>query len=375
MKKELKVYTDCCTQKKTNKMKRGRNYTLYSSILVLFICLFSCVGKNKVNKPDIEFSSVKTDSFYLESSVRPIDLIFPQNIIAIDTFLILIQYKEEKMISIFSLNTNNHLTTVLRKGNGPDEFPMIKRSNQFVFEDGEVKFWVNAFPNYFCLLNVNKSVKEDRVVFDKRFKFPGDFGSSSNILAQSNCAYCFEDSSLWLSRNSRHTGDFLNNPNYTFVEYDYKLKQIGDTIPLFDFADLTDHDELIVASTEVCHLTQKKTAIFYLHMGCFNIIDYETKQAKKIETKKDGSDHTKIMNAKKTEHYIASASADHIWVLRGYQDSKPIVDVYDWEGLLKGTVFFDKWFVRYHINPTTNMLYAIGEDDQILEYDLASVKI
>lgn len=343
--------------------------------LLILQSLFTtgCSERQNVNKSDIEFREVQADTFYLKSRILPIDIVSPAVIISIDTFLVFLSTHEQKMASVYNLKTNEYITSFLGKGNGPDDVISLKRPIQFVHEDGQVKVWINAYPTFLGLLNINKSVEQDKTVFDCQYRFHGNL--RTNLFAQSNGVFCFQDSILWMSINSVLSNQFEHNPNNVYLEYDYANSRELSTICTRDFWGLKQKDAIIVSETNVCHLSRPKVASFYNYLGCFNILDLENKTYKKIETHEDGANYHKALNNIVKEHIIGAASKDHIWMIRGFQNDNTVVFIYDWDGNFSGTVLFDKPFNKFHINTCNNKLHAVGQDDEILEYDLSSINI
>lgn len=344
-------------------------------LFLIFQTLFitGCSKRSEVNKSDIGFREVQTDTFYLKSSILPIDIVSPSVIISIDTFLVFLSTHEQKMASVFNLKTNKYMASFLEKGHGPDDVISLKRPIQFVYQDGQVKVWINAYPTFLGLLNINKSVEQDKTVFDCQYRFHGNL--RTNLFAQSNGVFCFQDSILWMTINPVLSNQFDSNPNNVYLEYDYANSRELSTICTRDFWALKEKDALIVSETNVCHLFKPKVASFYNYLGCFNILDLENKTHKKVETMQDGSNYLKALNNMVKEHIVGAASQDHIWMIRGYQNDNTVIFVYDWDGNFSGTVLFDKTFNKFHINPSNNKLYAVGQDDEILEYDLNLIRI
>ena len=51
----------------------------------------------------------------------PIDVLYPTDLLAVDTFLLVFQHHEENMIQVYGTESLKHLGSFLKKGGGPNE--------------------------------------------------------------------------------------------------------------------------------------------------------------------------------------------------------------------------------------------------------------
>lgn len=134
----------------------------------------------------------------LSREVLPIDLIYPTDMVAIDTFLVVLQHHEEKIIKVFSINSYKFLGEFLRKGGGPNEVIVFGRLSQWFMEEGEPKIMIQSYPNYLAVLNIRKSIEAGETVYDRKYTF--EKGKKKNLFLASNSVYEINQSELMMTK-------------------------------------------------------------------------------------------------------------------------------------------------------------------------------
>ncbi|MGL5561795.1 MAG: hypothetical protein ACRDCN_04145 [Tannerellaceae bacterium] len=336
--------------------------------LTLFV-LISCYGNADKQGSYVKYKHVDVDTFHFQAQQLPIDIIDAHCILAVDTFLLFHQMHEEKMLQIYSLNSCDSLAGICRKGQGPDEFIHFLPSFFTVYKDGIAKVWVKSIPNMLGLVNINESVKQDKIVFEKKLTFSGS--RKMNIFGQSDANFCYEDSVIWMRMNPMFAPNDFVDPNSSFSKYNVRTNSIEKIIKINDVPADPKYNYLS-SHTLAYHPSQQKIAAFYNYMGFFNIIDFEQGSVLKVETFENGVNNSYSHENIKEVHFKASATDALIWVINEKNDGTTAMRIYDWNGSLKGIATFDKVLNYFHINLQNNILYAIGLDDEIYKFDICS---
>lgn len=91
---------------------------------------------------------------FLRKEKLPIDVLYPTDLLAVDTFLLVFQHHEENMIQVYGTESLKHLGSFLKKGSGPNEVVTFGLVSQWYMENGDPKVVIQSYPNYLGILNV-----------------------------------------------------------------------------------------------------------------------------------------------------------------------------------------------------------------------------
>lgn len=341
-------------------------------VLLFFIVLIGC-KENKKESFSIKYAKEVSVEYSLSPDTLPIDMLNPTGIVAIDTFLVFVQRHEDKIIKVYSATDCRLLGNFLSKGNGPDEVVLFTRFNQFFQRDTESLLWIQSYPNYMGLLNVNKSVKENKTIFDKKVSFTANNGMK-NLFGESNVVFELSDSVFLLTKDPVRSQTVEENPNPFYVKLNYVSRQVYDTIYINDLKDISFENRLIYSAYPVIRPTSKdKVALFYTYMDAIVLIDLESKEKTKVGLSEMGLNTQYAIQQKSQVHYEAFATDSFIFGLRKDDAAQSLLYVYDWDGIFKYKINLNANISYFSINEKNKMLYGIDDEDHILAYDLKEV--
>lgn len=337
-------------------------------ILLFFIVLVGC-EKNKKNVFEIKYVKEEVVEYSFSPRLLPIDILNPTGIVAIDTFLVFVQRHEDKMIKVYSINDYKILGNFLSKGNGPDEVVLFTRFNQFFQRNDKSLLWIQSYPNFMGLLDVNKSVMENKTIFDKKVDFTSN-NNIKNLFEESNAVFELSDSVFLLTKDPIRSQTFKENTNPFYVKLNYCLNMVYDTIYINDLEDISFENRLIYSAYPTIKPSRDKVALFYTYMDAIIIIDLNTKSKTKIGLSNMGLNTRYAIEQKAQIHYEAFATDSLIFGLRKDKNSNSVLYAYDWNGIFKYKIKLNANVSYFSINEKDKMLYGIDGEDHILAYDL-----
>lgn len=340
----------------------------YAFCLLFCFALMGC-KKQQSNSFDIKYVKEEMTEYEVSPQILPIDLLNPTGIVSLDSFLVFVQRHENKILRIFDLEGRKLSDNILSKGNGPDEIVLFTRFNQYYQQNNHSFIWIQSFPNFMGLLDINKSVQNNRVVFERKVNFVS--GKSKALFEESNAVFELSDSVFLLTKDPIRSQTIKENPNPFYVKWNYHSNEVYDTIYINDLKDISLENRLIYSAYPAirpCH--KDKIALFYTYMDAIVIIDLNTKKKTKLGLSDNGLNSLLAIEQKNQIHYEAFATDSLIWGLRKDEAAKTILNVYDWDGNFKYKVRLNANVSYCCINEKNKTLYGIDENDQILAYKL-----
>lgn len=341
-------------------------------ILLLLIVSVGCKKQEK-NKFALKYVTDEVVEYSLSPRLLPIDILNPTGIVAIDTFLVFVQRHENKIIKVYGINDCMMLGNFLSKGNGPDEVVLFTRFNQFYQQNDESLIWIQSYPNFMGLLNINKSINENKTIFNKKIDFKVN-NNMKNIFEESNAVFELNDSVFLLTKDPIRSQTFKENTNPFYVKLNHCLNIVYDTIYINDLDDINFDNKLIYSAYPAIKPSKDKIALFYTYMDAIIIIDLNSKNKTKVGLSNMGLNTKYAIQQKAQMHYEAFATDSLIFGLRKDKNSNAVLHVYDWSGNFKYKLYLNANVLFFSINEKNKMLYGIDADDHILAYDLKDME-
>lgn len=337
---------------------------LFGYFLLLLVFLFSCSTERKsceirnvVNsRPD----TVSILEYPLEGDTLLCDALWPTDILAVDSFLLVAQHKDKDLIHVYGLNGLKKIGSFLNVGGGPNEVNNWNGFTQAWLEGDGVKLMVQSYPQYVAVLDLNESILQKQAVFEERFSFNTD--SARSIFYRSNVAFKIDNRFL-LSRAPGRVQS-LADYNASFQWYDYKKDEIGDVVYGMNQAVLPV-PYLYVNGGMCYNPSQGKLCYVCRFMNLFFILDVETNRSIQIVPNNMPTDIEKHVAEKRDANYFRDVACTDEYIFlatydgcsRGEMDQKGIrVEVYDWEG---------KHVCRYLIPHAINYLTVSPQSDRL----------
>ncbi|WP_455961827.1 BF3164 family lipoprotein [Bacteroides bouchesdurhonensis] len=318
----------------------------------------------------------------LSREVLPIDLIYPTDMVAIDTFLVVLQHHEEKIIKVFSINSYKFLGEFLRKGGGPNEVIVFGRLSQWFMEEGEPKIMIQSYPNYLAVLNIRKSIEAGETVYDRKYTF--EKGKKKNLFLASNSVYEINQSELMMTKDPLRSG-ITDNCNFFWEFYDCKTDGVKRNIVYENFTGMID--PFLKESNRLLKPDRKKAVLLYSKINLIGIVDLEQASIKQIypggktfnvQTELEIDNRKSYFDEGEcTDQYIFALSSKGGKVSdKANIETAPIsqLDVFDWNGNYIYKVDLGERIRIISVDNNQRYLYAVNTDDAIIRYDLSALK-
>ena len=149
--------------------------------MLLVSCSTKKNGEEIRNVVDALPDTVYIPEYQLEGDTLSCDALWPTDILAIDSFLLVAQHKDKDLIHVYGLDGFKKLGSFLNVGGGPNEVNNWNGFTQSWVDDGKVKLLVQSYPQYVAVLDLNESLLQKQAVFEERFSFNTD-SAKTNLL-------------------------------------------------------------------------------------------------------------------------------------------------------------------------------------------------
>lgn len=344
------------------------------SFLLLSACRSGAEKKELNNISTLETPDIEITEFKLLGDTLPYDALWPTDILAVDTFMLVAQHKDKDLIHVYSLKDTTKLGSFLHKGGGPNE---VNNWNGFVqswIEGGEIKVLVQSYPQFIAVLNLNKSLNMGSAVFDEKYSFNTD--SAKAIMIRSNAVYKIGDRFLMNRAPDRIAN--LTNYNPSFQWFDYSKNECGDIIYAMD-QPIYPSPLLYMSGGVAYNSNNGKLCYSCRFMNLFFVLDVKTGQSVQIIPNNERTNINKVINDRDGLSYSQDLSftdkyiyiATYNGMTRTEQKENGIrIEVYDWDGnhicrfLLPDSIYY------LAVKPDNSMLYVVLPDGGMKSYRL-----
>lgn len=361
----------CKNTKMKNRMKGG---CFFLSLILLVSCSTDRNSGEIHNVVDALPDTMFVPEYQLEGDTLSCDALWPTDILAVDSFLLVAQHKDENLIHVYGLDGFKKLGSFLNVGGGPNEVNNWNGFTQSWIEDDKVKLLVQSYPQYVAVLDLNESLLQKQTVFEERFSFSTD--SARSILYRSNVVFRIEDRFL-LSRAPGRVKS-LEDYNASFQWYDYQKDEIGDVV--FGMNQAVLPIPFLYMNGGMCYNpNQGKLCYACRFMNLFFILDVKTNRSIQIVPNNVPTDLKKHVAEKKDANYFQDVACTDKYIYlatydgcsREEMDEYGIkVEVYDWEGKHVCRYLIPHAINYLTVNPKGDRLYVVLPDGGMKLYKL-----
>lgn len=357
------------------------SFTLWLALAL--VCLVISCDKNptlssitkKVINQSPQFVSLPSDTL-------PINLLFPTDLLSIDTFLLVMQHHEENIIQVYSSRSYKFLGSFLRKGNGPNEVLTFGLVNQWFTENGMPKILIQSYPNYLGVLDIHRSLDEKTAVFDRKYEFEGENARKEFIASHS--VYLLTPTQLLMTKDPIRSGIKENN-NFFFNFYDYEADKLFQ--PSLVYEDFPLMDSFLKASTRALKPDRTKMALFYEFFDMVSIVDLQTGNIRQIVSDLGKYNVSRVIDTDTRRIYYKGGKCSNEYLFGLYKNGIPVTDsesqetsqtsilrVFNWDGVLQYEADLGTKIRLISIDSQQQFLYGVTENDLIIRYDLSVLK-
>jgi hypothetical protein len=339
--------------------------------IISILLIFSCKENIEIFKGDIVFVEVPASVDTLYGNELKLDGIYTGSVCVYDSLILFSSHKyPDYSIYVFNTKTGKQISSVVRKGDGADEFVTSGFSEQFQI-DSRVCLWIYDWSRKKCVLVdlIDNSQREKIDISGLKTERDMPFGRI--FILNDSLLLTFNQGEDSFSEEKHLTPPLYRIFNYRtnkkITEYEaYNSFKYNEQMPpqscLFSLDRIKpDRTKLVMA-------------MLYLHQ--INIMDIETgkingyrfKNTPDFDILRDGSHFEG-----KLYYYYVCVDDDLIYgVIQNEKDT--MVDVFDWHGNLIKRLILDKKMESVALDPVNKYLYilTIGEDDEeIYRYDVS----
>ena len=122
------------------------------------------------------------------------------------------------MLHVYNLPHLQFLGSFQKIGNGPDEVILPSAFTQWFNKDGQIQLVMRSYQKFTGLLNISKSLIENKAIYDNKYTYNAPKGKNS--FQQSSVSYLLGDSIFLINRSIIMRPQ--DNQNDFFEVYDYK---------------------------------------------------------------------------------------------------------------------------------------------------------
>ena len=342
------------------------------TVISFTLCLYitSCSQSSKPEKArtieTIATDAQQTLSFNHEPlSIDPIGI---GDIIVTDTFLILALNKEENMLHVYNLPHLQFLGSFQKIGNGPDEVILPSAFTQWFNKDGQIQLVMRSYQKFTGLLNISKSLIENKAIYDNKYTY--------NSFQQSSVSYLLGDSIFLINRSIIMRPQ--DNQNDFFEVYDYKNDSILRSFYASNFPkELLEHhgrDQAFqkdIAISNDC----KKMVIAYRFLNMISIVNIEKEEINNLFTDGNKLNWEQVIEGTPKPYYTkVHCNNAYIWAMaiEGEDPStfRSRLDIFDWKGNYLCKAHLDKWVSSFSIDERNQTMYAVTADDMLVRYNI-----
>ena len=175
------------------------------SLFFLLLFFFACTQQQ--NDSEVVLAASPEQTLDLEGEILPIQELIPMSICRLDTFLVILNMEEEKIVRVYQADTYRFLGAFLEKGRGDDEVISCQEIWAAPWK-GKMRLWLKAPQNFIGVVDLESSLTAGKPCWEKQYKFM-DRGMADFLYRP---VFVLNDSVFWISRAERPY-DIIPNQN------------------------------------------------------------------------------------------------------------------------------------------------------------------
>lgn len=115
-------------------------------------------------------AAIPEQTLDLEGEILPIQELIPMSICRLDTFLVILNMEEEKIVRVYHADTYRFLGAFLEKGRGSDEVITCRKIWAAPWK-GKMRLWLQASLNFVGVVDLESSLIAGKPCWEKQYKF------------------------------------------------------------------------------------------------------------------------------------------------------------------------------------------------------------
>lgn len=176
-------------------------------LLFLVFLFMSCAERGNEEKKVMILGVTPEQIVELKGEELPIQELIPTSICRLDSFLVILNMEEEKIVRVYQADTYRFLGAFLEKGRGDDEVISCQEIWAAPWK-GKMRLWLKAPQNFIGVVDLESSLTAGKPCWEKQYKFM-DRGMADFLYRP---VFVLNDSVFWISRAERPY-DIIPNQN------------------------------------------------------------------------------------------------------------------------------------------------------------------
>ena len=362
-------------------------------LLFLVFLFMSCAERGNEEKKVMILGVTPEQIVELKGEELPIQELIPTSICRLDSFLVILNMEEEKIVRVYQADTYRFLGAFLEKGRGDDEVISCQEIWAAPWK-GKMRLWLKAPQNFIGVVDLESSLTAGKPCWEKQYKFM-DRGMADFLYRP---VFVLNDSVFWISRaerpydiipnqNIRKNADgsirilsmqgttHVGGKNLYWLSYNYASATVLDSVWYTDYDDIRDFDQLFLGD-EAMSPDRRRIAVAFRNMNQIILYDSKMQNFRWLTT----DNELPLLNSSESfgENYSGVDCTDKaVFAYRAFPEDprRPVklgfsVEVFDWEGTFKFQLKLSHPLKYPFLDAEKGFLYATDEEDCIRKYDV-----
>ena len=137
------------------------------SLFFLLLFFFACTQQQ--NDSEVILAASPEQTLDLDGEILPIQELIPMSICRLDTFLVILNMEEEKIVRVYHADTYRFLGAFLEKGRGSDEVITCRKIWAAPWK-GKMRLWLQAPLNFVGVVDLESSLKTGKPCWKQQYK-------------------------------------------------------------------------------------------------------------------------------------------------------------------------------------------------------------
>ena len=356
------------------------------SLFFLLLFFFACTQQQ--NDSEVILAASPEQTLDLDGEILPIQELIPMSICRLDTFLVILNMEEEKIVRVYHADTYRFLGAFLEKGRGSDEVITCRKIWAAPWK-GKMRLWLQAPLNFVGVVDLESSLKTGKPCWKQQYKL-GRYVKSDHLYRS---VFPLNDSVFWISCAEEPSwlypeGTLKKNPdgsytvisekgmqsfppkNLDWLEFNYASSQAQDTIWYTSYTDLQYFDR-IFSTEEAMSPDQHKIVVAFRLMNQMLFFDRKKLTSKWLTT----STELPLPHTTDGQHYSGVCCTDKtVLAFRAFplhpdgRKRERNISVFDWNGKFKYLLNIEHPLKAPFFDAEKGFLYATDDEDRIRKY-------
>ncbi len=343
----------------------SRRHITYCSIIILGYSLLSCAKAPKTDYFSKDVQIIQPSPSRLSGTLLIDSLLGISNVEVVDSFIVLISPRNEKLFNIFDFSGNPKGNFGL-KGQGPNDLLNCRPTGQKETINHEVFIWVNDISNMSLKkVNLTKSILEQHLTVDDII----------STYPMSLSAFKLNDSIT--------VCESMTHDNYSLIKYDYinKSKLFEENIYL------NPSENPFSLYKSLWRINHKNNIMVgaMLSINQLNLWDLDTDKKKSvvigkpylsdqiIDKESRLGNRTFFCDLEVSRDFIFALYMDQEYNLSYETPKEMTVFVFNWDLDLITSYVIDQYILDIAVDADQKKLYGVREDNSIFEYSIDDI--